>query len=76
MKEIVKMPGNLLKVGDVVCTMGYRYRIITTPHLEYPMSGRERWAFQAQMVDPLDLPPGFHTIGMALRCDLMWTVEL
>lgn len=76
MKRIVKMPGCLLKVGDIVYTAGYRYLVVTTPHMETTLSGIEKWAFQAKAMNPpLNLPYGTQIVGMSMQADLLWSVE-
>lgn len=70
----ILVPGSTLKVGDVVLSTGYRFRILTQPFVRTTGVGTEQYYFQAQAVDG-NLPPGYNHVTMAKSTDGLWTVE-
>lgn len=71
----MQMPGSTLKVGDIVISTGYRFRILTQPFIRRTISGTEQYYFQAGHVDN-SLPPGYNHVTMAKSTDGLWTVEV
>lgn len=71
----ILVPGSTLKVGDVILSTGYRFRILTQPFIRRGLGGTEQYYFQAQHVDNA-LPPGYNHVTMAKSTDGMWIVEV
>lgn len=71
----IQVPGSTLKVGDVVISTGYRFKILTHPFIRMTLAGQEQYYFQAQAVDNT-LPPGYSNVTMAKSIDGLWTVEV
>lgn len=71
----IMVPGATLKVGDVVISTGYRFKILTQPFIRRTLTGQDHYYFQAQSVDN-NLPPGYNHVTMAKSTDGLWTVEL
>jgi hypothetical protein len=75
MARTVLMLGSVLKVGDVVISTGYRFRILTQPFIRRTLTGVDQYYFQARAVDN-NLPPGYDAVTMAKSTDGLWTVEV
>lgn len=71
----IMVPGATLKVGDVILSTGYRFRVLTQPFIRRTLTGNDQYYFQAQQVDNA-LPPGYNHVTMAKSTDSLWTVEV
>lgn len=75
MTRTIFVPGNTLKIGDIILSAGYRFTILTQPFIRTGLSGRDQYYFQARAVDN-NLPPGYNHVTMAKSTDGLWTVEV
>lgn len=69
------VPGCTLKIGDIVISTGYRFKITTEPFVRRTLTGHDHYYFQARSVDG-NLPPGYNDVTMAKSTDGLWTVEV
>ena len=69
------MPGNLLRMGDLIVEEGRRWRVAKHPVPEILPDNRIRWIVPVDAVEGFDLPDSFHHIVFFKYGNSEWLVQ-
>lgn len=69
------MPGNLLRVGDIITEEGRRWRVAKQPVPEILPDNRIRWVVPVDAIEGGDLPSSYHHVAFFKYGNCEWLVQ-